>query len=246
MIKADFGVAGGGLLAQRLRLAVAGLGEPAGRPLQASGDEDVGLLVGDEAEREVAAGRDLRLDPVGDQPGEPGADRQRAGGQARFGGGEPAGGALAVDVQVKAYVPDGVHDAERTEGPGDVGGGLPGHVRAVVPHGRHRHPEGLEAHTRAAGVELQLGGEPGAGRDDPEGVGDAPGEPDGAPARLPVLRQLVAQEQLPDRPGVVAEFGDVQDPPGELPSSPGRPGARRTSRSVRRARRAARRPCRGW
>ncbi|MEY9992136.1 hypothetical protein ABIE67_004168 [Streptomyces sp. V4I8] len=218
-VEAELGVSGGHLLAQGLRLAVAGLGEAAGGAPQAAGDEGVRLLVGDEAEGEVAAGGDLRLDPVGDQPGQAGAHRHLTGHEIRARGGQARRRTLAIDVQVETHVPHGVHDAERAQALRQVRRGLPGHVRALVPHGRNREAEGLETHALPSGVELQLGGEPGTGRDDAEGVGDAAREPDDIALALlpllPVLGRFVAQEQLPDRPGVIAQLGDVQDPAGE-------------------------------
>lgn len=221
VVDAELGVAGGEFLAQRLGLAVAGLGEPPGRALHTALDEFVGLLVRDEPEGEVAAGGHLGLDAVGDQPGQAGPDGQVPLGQLGLGGREPGRGAdrpralaLTCDGEVEAYVPDRVHDAERAQALGEVGRGLPGDGLALVPHGGHGEAEGLEAHARTAGVELQLRGEPGVGRDHTERVGDAPGQPDGAVV-LRVSGQRVAQEHLLDRLGVVTELGDVQDVPGE-------------------------------
>ena len=219
VVQPDLGVTGGELLAHLLRLPVTGLGEPSGRAPHPAPDERVHLLAGDDPEGEMTARGDLGRDVVGDQPGEPGPDGQLPG---RPGPGSEAVRRVVVRTPSTSRCSRTSHTASTMpSGPQaarEVDRRLPGDGLALVPHGGHREAEDLEPHTLAAGAELQLAGEPGAGRNDAEGVGDAPGQPDAA-GRLLEPGQDVAQEHLVDGLRVVAEFGDVEDVPGERSSS---------------------------
>ncbi len=151
------------------------------------------------------------LDAVGDEPGEPGADPQRVGAvEVDAADGQAGAGGDAVHVQDQPDVPDGVDHAERAQPAGQVQFGVP--VQAVRRDAQGGQREGERLEALAAGLQFEPAAQRGAGGDLAERVDDGAGQPDGALSVVLVGGELVAQEQLADRAGVVPGVGDVQDP----------------------------------